>query len=123
GPVGPQGVKGDPGEDGKDGATIRSDAGAPAANLGNVDDYYFDKTDRLLYGPKTEAGWGDAADAVTLYGPQGPAGADGKDGASFTAGAGAPTAADGKEGDFYFDTTTSTFYGPKGETDWTTSSV
>src|SRR5690554_5807910 len=126
GPIGPQGVKGEDGADGQDGATIRSDAGAPAASLGNVGDYYFDKTDRLLYGPKTEAGWGDAADAVTLYGPQGPAGqdgADGADGSSFTAGAGAPTAGIGNEGDFYFDVETSTFYGPKGETDWSTGSV
>lgn len=121
GPIGPDGAAG------KDGATIRSGAGAPAASLGNNGDYYFDKTDRLLYGPKTEAdGWGAAADAVTLYGPKGDAGADGadgKDGSSFTAGQGAPTAATGKEGDFYFDTNTSTMYGPKGETDWSTGSV
>lgn len=124
GPVGPQGVKGDDGTNGVDGATIRSDAGAPDASLGNVGDYYFDKTARLLYGPKTEAdGWGVAADAVSLTGPAGAAGTDGANGTSFSAGAGEPTAADGNEGDFYFDTTTSTFWGPKGETDWSTSSV
>lgn len=126
GPAGPQGPAGTVGADGvagQDGATIRSGAGAPDAGTGNNGDYYFDKTDRELYGPKTDAGWGSP---VTLYGPQGPAGADGNDGAdgsSFTAGQGAPTAATGKEGDYYFDTETSTMYGPKGETDWSTGSV
>lgn len=39
------------------GVQIISGAGAPAANAGNVGDYYIDSTGYLIYGPKTNAGW------------------------------------------------------------------
>ncbi len=35
-----------------------SGIGPPAANFGNIGDYYLDKNTYLLYGPKTASGWG-----------------------------------------------------------------
>lgn len=55
---GAAGANGSTGDAGKNGSTILSGAGTPAANLGVVGDYYFDKTNSLFYGPKTSSGWG-----------------------------------------------------------------
>jgi len=55
---GADGAKGATGAAGKNGNTILSGSGAPAASLGNAGDYYFDKTNSSLYGPKTASGWG-----------------------------------------------------------------
>ena len=54
-------------------------------------------------------------------GAQGPAGANGLDGKTILHGVGNPvvSAATGKVGDYYLDTTTSMFYGPKVGSDWT----
>lgn len=101
GPVGPAGAKG------ADGVTIRSGDAAPAASVGNDGDFYFDKTAKVLYGPKADGAW--PATGTTLTGPAG------KAGSSFLAGAAAPTAETGKVGDFYFSTDLTTFYGPKAE--------
>jgi hypothetical protein len=101
GEVGPAGAKG------ADGATIRTGDAAPAASLGNDGDFYFDKTAKVLYGPKAAGAW--PATGTSLTGPAG------KDGSSVLFGAGVPTEADGKVGDFYFSTDKSTFYGPKAE--------
>lgn len=120
GPVGPQGAAG------KDGTVIRSGEGAPASGLGVVGDYYFDKTAKSLYGPKTAEGWGTETSLQGPAGTPGQNGQDGQDGAngtSFTAGAGVPTDAIGSEGDWYFDTNTSTFYGPKTATGWAAGNV
>jgi hypothetical protein len=37
---------------------VYSGIGPPAANFGNIGDYYLDKSTYLLYGPKTASGWG-----------------------------------------------------------------
>lgn len=101
GPVGPAGAKG------ADGVTIRSGDAAPAASVGNDGDFFFDKTAKVLYGPKADGAW--PATGTTLTGPAG------KAGSSFLAGKAAPTAETGKVGDFYFSTDLTTFYGPKAE--------
>jgi hypothetical protein len=49
---------------------VRSGAGAPAAGLGVVGDFYIDTTAEAIYGPKTAGGWGAA---TSLIGPPGPA--------------------------------------------------
>jgi len=46
------------GEDGQDGSQIYSGTGVPESTLGVVDDYYLDKSNYELYGPKTSNGWG-----------------------------------------------------------------
>ena len=65
---GPAGVAG---AAGAAGSKTLSGAGAPAAALGSNGDFYLDKSNYLLYGPKADAGWGTA---VNLRGPAGPAG-------------------------------------------------
>lgn len=119
GAVGPAGPKGDTGAAGaagvagpvgaagaagKDGTKILSGTVDPTTE-GVAGDFYFNKTTKTLWGPKVAAGW-----AGTSTGLTGPAGNQ------FLAGAGVPDATNptnAKTGDFYFDTNTSTFYGPK----------
>ncbi|SDD91726.1 hypothetical protein SAMN05216464_10334 [Mucilaginibacter pineti] len=71
GPAGATGATGATGAAGANGNTTLSGSGAPSASLGNVGDFYLDKTSYFLYGPKTGTGWGPA---VNLRGPAGPAG-------------------------------------------------
>ncbi|MBB6127328.1 collagen-like protein [Mucilaginibacter lappiensis] len=61
-------LKGATGATGAAGSATLSGAGTPAPSLGNNGDYYLDKTNYLLYGPKTSGGWGTP---VNLRGPSG----------------------------------------------------
>jgi hypothetical protein len=61
-------LKGAIGATGAAGSTTLSGTGLPATNLGKNGDYYLDKTNYLLYGPKTGSGWGVP---LNLRGPQG----------------------------------------------------
>ncbi len=90
-----------------EGSRFLSGNGAPAANLGSVDDMYFDKTNKAFYGPKTASGWGSpvsvqgqpgAAGAQGPQGPQGPQGAQGPEGEQGPAGAAGATGAAGPAG-------------------------
>lgn len=67
---GPTGATGSTGATGAAGSQILNGSGIPSASLGNNGDYYLDKTNYLLYGPKTVTGWGPA---VSLQGPAGTA--------------------------------------------------
>ncbi len=51
-----------------DGLAVLNGAGAPAAALGRVGEFYLDTEATRLYGPKTAAGWGAG---VSLIGPPG----------------------------------------------------
>nr|WP_314473571.1 leucine-rich repeat domain-containing protein [uncultured Capnocytophaga sp.] len=55
---GSNGNNGTNGSNGKDGATILSGITAPTTSQGKVGDWYIDTQNKLLYGPKTESGWG-----------------------------------------------------------------
>jgi hypothetical protein len=66
--VGPQGLPG---------KSVLNGAGAPAAALGTIGDFYIDITAKAIYGPKTAAGWGAA---TSLIGPTGATGATGAQG-------------------------------------------
>ena len=57
-PISLQGPPGPDGQDGEDGSQIYSGTGAPAASLGVEGDYYLDKSNYELYGPKSDNGWG-----------------------------------------------------------------
>lgn len=46
------------GEDGEDGSQIYAGTGAPASAKGSVGDFYLDKDNYDMYGPKTDQGWG-----------------------------------------------------------------
>lgn len=60
GPIGPTGGTGATGATGPAGpvTSILSGTTAPTSAMGNVGDYYLDKTTARLYGPKTQGGWG-----------------------------------------------------------------
>lgn len=119
GAQGPAGAVGAAGAKGADGTKIWSGTVDPTTE-GAVGDFYFNKTSKTLWGPKVAAGWAGTSTTLTgaagAAGATGATGANGKDGNKFLAGAGVPDATNptnAKEGDFYFNTTTSTFYGPK----------
>lgn len=69
-----KGTNGATGATGAAGSTTLSGGGLPATSLGKNGDYYLDKTNYLLYGPKTGSGWGLP---VNLRGPAGPQGPEG----------------------------------------------
>ena len=136
------------GINGKDGTAILSGNSTPALNVGNIGDYYFDKSSYKLYGPKKADGWGKP---VTLKGTDGDKGNDGakgdkgdkgndgakgdkgdkgndgakgekgekgNDGTQIITGIGAPTPSIGNNGDWYIDTKNKKLYGPKTQNGW-----
>lgn len=54
---GQDGQDGADGQDGEDGSQIYAGTGSPDVSLGVTGDYYLDKADYELYGPKTGSGW------------------------------------------------------------------
>ncbi len=106
-------VAGRPGEQGPQGNTILSGAGAPSFSLGSNGDFYIDTTAEAIYGPKTAGAWGSPTSLIGPAGATGAAGAGGADGSTILSGSGAPSGGTGADGDFYIDTATSNFYGPK----------
>lgn len=55
---GEDGADGADGQDGEDGSQIYAGNGAPGVSIGAIGDYYLDKANYNLYGPKTADGWG-----------------------------------------------------------------
>lgn len=107
GDTGPEGPAGEAGPAGKDGSVILAGTAAPQASDGNEGDYYLDKTNSLLYGPKTSSGWG------TGLSLKGSTGATGAAGSQIHEGDSVPDEAFGSTGDYYLDTTNYLLYGPK----------
>lgn len=124
GATGPIGPAGPPGANGKDGSVIYAGATDPAAALGAVGDFYLNKSNGLLYGPKTATGWGTgfslkgATGATGATGANGAAGAAGTDGNTILSGTGIPAAGLGNAGDFYLDKSNYKLYGPKDASGW-----
>nr|WP_162989039.1 hypothetical protein [Pedobacter schmidteae] len=115
---GTNGINGTNGTNGTNGSTTLSGSGAPGTSLGIIGDYYLDKTNFLLYGPKIAAGWGIPILLQGAAGAQGPTGAAGKDGSIIYSGAGVPAATIGVNGDYYLDKNTGNLYGPKTGAGW-----
>ncbi|RAV29549.1 collagen-like domain-containing protein [Sinomicrobium soli] len=63
-----KGEDGQDGQDGQDGSQILSGTTVPTSATGKAGDFYFLTTTALLYGPKTNNGWGTG---VNLRGPKG----------------------------------------------------
>lgn len=123
--VGPSGEKGDRGEKGEtgaqgipgtDGQMLLYGNKPPTAADGKEGDFFIDKKNGSLYGPKENGSWGSA---ISLKGDTGPAGpsTNGKDGSQFHSGTSTPTTI-GVISDFYFNTNTGQLYGPKTSSGW-----
>ncbi|MDX9848105.1 MAG: collagen-like protein [Tenuifilaceae bacterium] len=67
-------LKGETGASGSDGKTILSGTTPPITAQGTIGDYYLNTTTNILYGPKSEAGWGTG---ISLVGPEGAPGPSG----------------------------------------------
>lgn len=111
GPAGPAGA------DGKNGSVIYSGTTDPSATTGAIGDFYINLTTGLLFGPKTDGGWGTG---VSLKGATGTTGAKGTAGSQIYKGSGTPPAATGVNGDYYLDSTNFLLYGPKTSAGWGT---
>jgi hypothetical protein len=74
GTAGASGAAGANGADGAPGNKILNGTGVPASALGSIGDYYLDAGNYLLYGPKTNTGWGAAVSFKGATGAQGPPG-------------------------------------------------
>jgi hypothetical protein len=107
---GEDGQDGADGLDGENGSQIHAGTGVPDASVGEVGDYYLDQTNKDLYGPKMDSGWGTP---INLNGEDGQDGADGSNGSQIHSGTGAPDASVGVLGDYYLDKSNYDLYGPK----------
>ena len=113
GPVGPAGSQGSTGAagvvgaTGADGTKIYSGVTAPDATLGATGDFYINTATSGFYGPKTSTGWGSP------FSLKGATGATGAAGSTINSGIVAPDATVGANGDYYLNTVTYLFYGPK----------
>jgi hypothetical protein len=106
----------------------------PPPGLGLIGDFYLKfqgptappPTDNsvLLYGPKTSLGWGTPVELVGSQGLQGetgatgPSGQPGLNGKTILSGIVNPNSEVGADGDFYLNTETKTFFGPKSAGIW-----
>lgn len=86
------------------GKSIYAGSGGPSAGLGNVGDVYID-TNGFLYPAKGTNGWAAAGTSIV-----GKAGVDGARGSQVTFGTAVPGTQYGLPGDFYYLTTTQSFY-------------
>jgi len=107
GPTGAVGPAGPAGANGQNGSVIYSGTTVPPTTTGVKGDFYLNISTGLLYGPKTDTGWGSG---FLLVGPQGAAGAAGN---TILSGTGTPDAALGKAGDYFLDKSSYLLYGPK----------
>jgi hypothetical protein len=117
GAQGIQGVPGKKGDKGEAGSQTLYGVAPPSRNIGVKGDWYFDATNKRLYGPKGEEGWGVGVSLRGKDGSPGKAGQNGINGKTIISGAGIPSADIGTFGDFYLDLDTYQLYGPK-DKDW-----
>ena len=116
GPPGPPGpgstVPGPPGPPGVAGNTILYGETNPTGSDGVDGDFYINTATHAMFGPKVSGSWGPG---FLLIGPAGPAGEPGN---TILYGAANPTAGIGVNGNFYINTTTNFFFGPKAAGAW-----
>ena len=127
GPAGETGATGAVGATGANGTKIYSGIDTPTVAVGDTGDFYLDLTTSGFYGPKTTTGWGSP---FSLIGATGATGANGQNGATgqtgatgtpgsvIYSGATVPDSTIGINGDYYLNTVTELFYGPKTANQW-----
>jgi hypothetical protein len=91
------------------GSSFLSGTGAPSSSLGVDGDAYFDKTNKVLYGPKASGAWGSGTSLVGPQGPQGATGSQGPQGAAGATGATGPAGASSNDRVLIWDTVTSNY--------------
>ncbi len=67
-------LKGEAGTPGSDGKTILSGTTVPIFAQGTIGDYFLNTTTSILYGPKSDTGWGAGVSLIGPVGAQGPSG-------------------------------------------------
>ncbi len=70
--------KGITGPAGSDGTAVLHGTTAPAASAGAIGDFYIDTASHEIYGPKTQAGWGDGTNLIGPAGSAAPSTATGR---------------------------------------------
>ena len=125
----PISLKGLPGNDGAPGA---AGSNGTTPHIGDNGNWFIGKKDTGIKAAGTNGSdgttphiggngnWfiGNKDTKIKAAGANGKDGLPGKDGSVIYAEAGKPTADKGKQGDYYIDTETKMFYGPKGATNW-----
>lgn len=112
GPVGAQGSRGETGPAGVNGRSWVGGQGVPGRESGGIGDLYLDVTSGMVFGPKSDQGWGQA---VSLIGPKGEKGARGN---GWLSGVGEPQDEEGEDGDFYLEEVGARVWGPKRNGSW-----
>ncbi|OCK44393.1 hypothetical protein BA195_06865 [Tenacibaculum soleae] len=93
---------------GKKGKTVLNGIGNPGRGVGEDNDFYINTTTNEIFGPKRAGQWGVGVSLV---------GAVGASGKTILNGNVIPTT-EGVDGDFYVNTSTNMFYGPKASGSW-----
>jgi hypothetical protein len=117
GPAGPQGPQGPTGATGAASLWL-SGAGAPAAGLGTVNDYYLNTTNSDVYS-KSSGTWAVVGNIKGATGAAGTNGTNGTNGALWYTAAGAPAGGTGVVNDFYLNSTNGDYYKKTGASTWT----
>ena len=94
---------------GAPGQSLLNGSGPPSSSTGNDNDLYIDYTNSTFYGPKTSGNWGSGSSMI------GPAGQDGTKIWSDTQDLDNSI---GVDGDFFMNTASRTFFGPKENGMW-----
>jgi hypothetical protein len=145
GPQGPIGLTGPQGIAGANGKSILNGTINPSVSIGSDGDFYINTSTNVLFGPKLNGSWNNG---ISLRGPQGLQGAQGPQGLTGTQGIQGPQGLTGAQGiqgpqglagidgrtilngrsdpannigsngDFYINTSTSYFFGPKSNGSW-----
>jgi hypothetical protein len=97
------------GAPGAAGNTVLYGAGAPGGGTGVNGNFYIDTATSFIYGPKAGGAWPAGVSMI---------GAPGAAGNAVLNGVVPPAAGDGVNGDFWLDTVTHLFYGPKAGGAW-----
>lgn len=113
GPQGPMGEQGEQGAAGKDGTAVLNGSADPTTDQGKVGDFYINTNSYVLFGPKTNSGWGNGESILGVKGDKGDKGEQGDKGEAdyvILSGDVNPVNNVGKQGDFYLNRATKTLF-------------
>lgn len=111
-------LRGANGTNGAPGTQILSGTTAPDVSLGQIGDFYFNKSTAEFYGPKSANNWGGP---ILLRGSTGATGATGSAGSQIITRIYGPMDTIGVVGDYFINSTSGEFFGPKSSSGWGSS--